>query len=440
MLLFKSPLPRNILTVERSQDSTRERLPAAVKPSTFQDSSDSVARLRSLILNKITIIDTAQSRIRLQIPYAPSTLVMDVANLLSHDPPRQVLDQQAAGASEQEPQRAHQYPTRHSVISNGGSFDDYHYTAPSTAQPTSNVHTNSSGYSQLPGVVDSKLISFELPLDSGTSHKARLPLRVLIHPHDTTESIIATVKNFYGLYGGATQSVSIEDARGYTLIPTYENLADKMTVYVRVMSDFAPTWQSSEQLPVQGGSSLRAHRHPNEGLQMLPPQHAQILSYGEPMSRPASRVARKQSASPRLGKANRSISAQKGRARSGNMSREGSFQGYPGEFNSDAMKGYSSSDGEGGSATSSRKARSELLASAEISRDNIVEGNRRKKAKFESSVSLSLYVYQRYTNRNSATGIAFVCASTGTSEQLNLLYITAKEIQWSRQSFPVCTT
>ena len=69
------------------------------------------------------------------------------------------------------------------------------------------------------------------------------------------------------------------------------------------------------------------------------------------------------------------------------MSREGSFQGYPNDIHSDAMKGYSSSDGEGGSVTSSRKARSEQLASAEISLDNILEGNRRKRAKFESSVS-----------------------------------------------------
>ncbi len=69
------------------------------------------------------------------------------------------------------------------------------------------------------------------------------------------------------------------------------------------------------------------------------------------------------------------------------MSREDSFQGQLNDLNNDAMKGYSSSDGEGGSVTSSRKARSEQLASADISLDNILEGNRRKRAKFESSVS-----------------------------------------------------
>ena len=69
------------------------------------------------------------------------------------------------------------------------------------------------------------------------------------------------------------------------------------------------------------------------------------------------------------------------------MSREDSFQGQLNDVNSEAIKGYSSSDGEGGSVTSSRKAKSEQLASAEISLNNILEGNRRKRAKFESSVS-----------------------------------------------------
>jgi hypothetical protein len=56
--------------------------------------------------------------------------------------------------------------------------------------------------------------------------------------------------------------------------------------------------------------------------------------------------------------------------------------------NNDAMNGYSSSDGGHGSVSSSRKAKSEQLSSAEISLDNIVEGGRRKRAKFESSVSV----------------------------------------------------
>ncbi len=55
---------------------------------------------------------------------------------------------------------------------------------------------------------------------------------------------------------------------------------------------------------------------------------------------------------------------------------------------------YNSSDDEGGSVTSSRKARNEQLASAEISEKNIVEGGRRQaqRAKFESSVGHQILV------------------------------------------------
>ena len=64
----------------------------------------------------------------------------------------------------------------------------------------------------------------------------------------------------------------------------------------------------------------------------------------------------------------------------------GSFE----DANNDAANGYSSSDGGAGSISGSRKARSEQFASAEISLDNVVEGGRRKRAKFESSVSTSV--------------------------------------------------
>lgn len=314
---------------------------------------------------------------------------MDVANLLSHDPPKTSRSQQAVEPLQHEPQRVHQYPTRHSAMSHNVSLDAQRYATPLSIQPYSNNDLNGSvGFNQSSGAGNPKSVSFELPLDSGNNHKARLPMRVLIHPHDTTESIITTVKNFYGLYGGATQSVSFEDAKGNILIPRYENLEDYMIVYVRIMSDYSQTWQSHNSIPNQAGSPVRAHRLLDEGLQMLPPQPAQILNYGESISRPASRVTRKQSASPRLGRRRRSVSAHKGRSRSKMMSRDGSFQGHPTDLNSDALRGYSSSDGEGGSVTSSRKARSEQVVNADISLDNVLEGNRRKKAKFESSVSL----------------------------------------------------
>lgn len=215
-------------------------------------------------------------------------------------------------------------------------------------------------------------------------------MRVQIFPHDTTDSIITTVKNFYGLYEGATTGVSFEDERGNTLIARFENFRNNMVVFVRVISDYSR--QSPHgQYGHNSASPVSAQRvvpSLDEPVQMLPPHPAQALGYGRPLSRPASRVAGKRSPSPRNGRIRRSASVQKGRSQLGAKSRETSVHGNLDDVNSDMINGYSSSSDNGaGSATSSRKARSELV-SAEISVDNIVEGGRRKRAKFESSVCL----------------------------------------------------
>lgn len=218
-------------------------------------------------------------------------------------------------------------------------------------------------------------------------------MRVQIFPHDTTDSIITTVKNFYGLYEGATTGVSFEDERGNTLIARFENFRNNMVVYVRVISDYSRQ-SPHAQYAHNSASPASAHRVPSldEPVQMLPPHTAQSLSYSRPLSRPASRVAGKRSPSPRNGRIRRSASAQKGRPQLGAKSRETSVHGNLDDVNSDMINGYSSSSDNGaGSATSSRKARSELV-SAEISVDNIVEGGRRKRAKFESSVCLVVAV------------------------------------------------
>ena len=98
------------------------------------------------------------------------------------------------------------------------------------------------------------------------------------------------------------------------------------------------------------------------------------------------------------------------------MSREENFQGQLNDLNSDTVKSYSSDDGEGGSVTSSRKAKSEQLASAEISLDNILKDNRRKRAKFESSVSDTadwVHSPNESTNDGNSTGASSVCATSG---------------------------
>ena len=368
---------------------------------------------------------------------------MDVANLLSHDPPRPSRSQQAAETPPQETQRLHQYPTRHSVMSNNMSLDDHRFATPPVSQGYGN--NTPTAYSVSPVSPAPKNVAFELLFDGATNHRARLPMRVQIFPHDTTDSIVTTVKNFYGLYEGAANGVSFEDDRGNTLIARYENFQNNMVVYVRVIPDYSQAWQQQGHVQNHSTSPISAPRllHLDEGFQMPPPQPSQILNYGQHMSRPASRVSRKQSASPRPSRGRRSMSAQKARSRSGLMSREDSFQGQLNDLNSDTMKGYSSSDGEGGSVTSSRKAKSEQLASADISLDNILEGNRRKRAKFESSVSnTAARAYSPYglANGTHLIGATSFCATSGACLQFHILDFSTETFQWTGQPFSIRPT
>lgn len=192
-----------------------------------------------------------------------------------------------------------------------------------------------------------KTVSFQLLLSDGSHHRARLPLRVHIQPHDTTDSIITTVKNFYGLYEG--QGVSFQDSEGITLIATYENIAHNSVVNVRVTAE-----DPAEAAARRAGYSPRKARlgEPFQGNQ--------------PYSRPNSRASKMRSASPSM-RRSMSARAQGSRKRTRNQSHDGDSESDTGSV----------------SVTSSRR---EQLASADISLDNIVEGGRRKRAKFESSV------------------------------------------------------
>ncbi|KAF4304712.1 hypothetical protein GTA08_BOTSDO07887 [Botryosphaeria dothidea] len=212
-----------------------------------------------------------------------------------------------------------------------------------------------------------KHVSFELLLQDSPHSRARLPMRVNIWPHDTTESIVATVKNFHGIYDGQGYGVSFEDRHGNTLIARYENFEHNMTVYVRRIpqdiDDFART-------PRQSLSPRKAHLE--EPFQMLPPQQ---------ISRPSSRSARNRSLSPDNLRGRRSVSRStnpKSRSRPNLKVRATSSHGSLADLNGD----YSDSEAGEGSVTSSRR---DNVASAEISLDNIVEGGRRKRAKFDSS-------------------------------------------------------
>ena len=214
-----------------------------------------------------------------------------------------------------------------------------------------------------PRVRDQKQVTFELLLQSPQS-RARLPMRVMISRHDTTESIITTVKNFYGLYEGP--GISFQDRDGNILIATYDNFDAGMTVYVKI----------PEELPLMGSETAptpvsTSPRKPKLGppIEMRPPPKYAGFASAERSPSPSSARALQGATNVDLGKA-----------------RSRSFKTEP---SNDTMGDqYSDSDGGNGSVASSRRSRADILASADISVDNIVEGGRRKRAKFESCVSL----------------------------------------------------
>jgi len=247
----------------------------------------------------------------------------------------------------------------------------------------SNMHgpPNRSLHTSLP-----KKVAFELLLDEGSKTRARIPMRVLINPHDTTESIITTVKNFYGIYEG--HGVTFEDDRGNTLIACYENLINDMVVYVRTVAGPPQFVPAISALQYHGSPMLEQQRKASlgEAFQMLPPQNN---DHPYSPSRPASRLAWKRSVSPASGRGRRSQSQQKAGTISNAASRGSSAHG---SHHDDAMNGFSDSDGGQSSIAGSRKARSEQFASAEISLENVVQDSRRKGPSFDSSVNQGNFV------------------------------------------------
>ncbi|EHK99445.1 hypothetical protein M7I_4744 [Glarea lozoyensis 74030] len=127
-----------------------------------------------------------------------------------------------------------------------------------------------------------KSVAFELLFPESPQYRARLPMRVQIFPHDTTDSIITTVKNFYGLYAGpgGAKGVSFEDDQGNTLIARYENLRNNMivgdgapgSVSSRTKSEHIGNTEISLDNIVEGGRRKRAKFESSELPLFAPPQ------------------------------------------------------------------------------------------------------------------------------------------------------------------------
>ncbi|SPN98897.1 related to C6 finger domain protein [Cephalotrichum gorgonifer] len=228
-----------------------------------------------------------------------------------------------------------------------------------------------------------KNVAFELLFTDSPQYRARLPMRVQIYPHDTTDSIVTTVKNFYGLYSSPTCSkgISFEDQQGNTLIARYENFRNNMVVYVRVIEE-----------PAQNPAGFGSHPYQPTGLDTQPYYNGENYplqappSFDHEHSRSDSRASRRRSPSTGSARGRRSASTSTnpvpgttGRSRSkknrsaGNQTAADAREG---------STGYSSGDGAPGSSSGRMK---EQIGNTEISLENIVEGGRRKRAKFESS-------------------------------------------------------
>lgn len=271
-----------------------------------------------------------------------------------------------------------------------------------------------------------KQIAFELLLDEESRTRARIPLRILVHPDDVTESIVATVKAFYGIYEG--HGVTFEDVHGSALVADYTNLVDGMTVNVRIVP--GPVL-AGQQGHYQHMTSAEPQRRTSLGepFQMLPP-HLHEVSRSP--SRPSSRLARKRSTSPQVQRGRRSASHQK----AGSVSAASHGSSVNGTDQDDAFNNYSDDEEGRSSVAGSRKSRSEQYASAEISSENILLDGRRNKILFESSVFKPLPTknVHKLTLR---AGASIVRPSAGTHHDFDVLHLTTATLSRSRRSLSI---
>lgn len=275
--------------------------------------------------------------------------------------------QDAAGTGDMRKQ-SHQYPTRHGVQGPDAQNSTRTYPGNTTRQARgSDSAAARSAYPRgSPAKKDQRHVVFQLIDPKDPRIQARLPMRVMISPHDTTESIITTVKNFYGLY---EYGVSFENRDGISIIAAFDNFENDMTVYVRTVS----------QPPSSISEHARDSASPKKATLGAPfEMRPTNLNVNHSPSRSAARSAGVRSVSPHSEMGRRSASAAPG-GKPRVQRTKSKDHSVLGEDN-----GYSSADNDNGSVTSSRRSKVEEIK-AEITVDNIVEGGRRKRA-FESSV------------------------------------------------------
>ncbi|KAJ4223949.1 hypothetical protein NW757_014360 [Fusarium falciforme] len=214
-----------------------------------------------------------------------------------------------------------------------------------------------------------------------TASPENVAIELLFLDSPQYNSIVTTVKNFYGLYSGPTGSKGVgENEHGNALIARYENFRNNKVVYVRVIEEPPANPAAYAPHPYHSAS---IGGHPYYGDNGYPAHQAQ--RFAQDISRPSSRSSWRRSPSPNTARGRRSASAstngQKGSSRSSKS------LGFAARSHTElccySITGYSSADEHGSTSGKNR----EQLPTTDFCVENIVEGGRRERAKFESSAS-----------------------------------------------------
>ncbi|KAI5806960.1 hypothetical protein EDC01DRAFT_608613 [Geopyxis carbonaria] len=208
---------------------------------------------------------------------------------------------------------------------------------------------------------DVKAVSFRLR-DSQNE-----PKTFHIRPHDTTDSIMDTVKHLLGLSRQYDLGVSLEDADELSFIPNYENFTDGMTVFVRIEESLPPDFARRHSY------NLRQSQNGLNGTS----SNSSSRTYDYPASRSISPVSR----------GRRSTSATTMHTvdrRSRHLKRSALDDHYHEIYHPDGQWSYLSQQPLMPDEYDEPRTKAGSVASADISVENILEGSRRKRPKFSS--------------------------------------------------------
>ncbi|KAI5816304.1 hypothetical protein BZA77DRAFT_62381 [Pyronema omphalodes] len=233
--------------------------------------------------------------------------------------------------------------------------DNTYYTTSGTTAVTPHRSMGAMTPKSISSTGDIKRVYFQLR-DNNTYSKS-----VQFRPSDNTQSIYDTLRNLFGMgtCSDPVYGISFEYEDGVSFVPSYDNFADRMTVYVRIERNvFKDTrsYDSAESYPVHPG-------HPSRSVTpTVPPEDRRPRSASETTLPHELSNSRKRS----------------------ERHDEGTVE--PQNWYTPRHHSLGSMHPEEGDS----RYKVAPAPSADISLENIVEGNRRKRLKF-SSDDIPLY-------------------------------------------------